>query len=174
MHTNELGLGDAAARQIDCDPPSAARPCATDPNEPNLEAASFAGCAVPTAGDPHLVMSLFPGRDVYTVLADGTVTRIPFPGSNCNCIKTCNNMCPGPDCTCTYNCNACVPVLAFASRDLDYDHKLDMIAIDARLQLFVALAATGYTWTTQPTQIPTTFANTFFSVDVSVSGAPIP
>ncbi|HEX5059949.1 MAG TPA: hypothetical protein VFV99_11350 [Kofleriaceae bacterium] len=173
MHTNQLGLGDPAARQFDCDPPTAARECSMDTNEPNLEASSFAGAGLPVAGDASIVFSLFPGRQVYRAKPDGSVAPFKFPGDTCSCVKTCTGGCPGPSCTCTYNCNACVPVLAFVARDVDGDHALDLIAIDAKLQIFVAKAANGYQWG-GATSIPTAFPNTFFSVDVSVTGAPIP
>jgi hypothetical protein len=173
MHTNALGIGDAAARQIDCDPPSAGRPCSTDPNEPNLEAASFAGAGVPQLDAPSLVIAMFPGRQVFRVKPDGTVIPLNFPGDTCSCAQTCTGGCPGPDCTCTYNCNACVPVLGFVARDVDGDHALDLIAIDARLQLYLATAARDFAWSS-PTAIPTAFPNTVLSIDLSVTGAPIP
>ncbi|HEY5922334.1 MAG TPA: hypothetical protein VIV11_11715 [Kofleriaceae bacterium] len=170
MHTNEDGLGDIAALQIDCDPPNRARPCATETNEPNLEAASFAGIGVPAKTGLFAVISMYPGRKVWRVAPDGSLTSMPFDNDGCSCIKNCNNMCPGPNCTCSYNCNSCVPILAFAARDLDADHELDIIAIDARLVLYTAKASDGYSWSTG-TPIPTMFTSTFFSVDVSVSGA---
>jgi hypothetical protein len=61
-------------------------------------------------------------------------------------------------------------VLAFVARDLDHDHQLDLVAIDARLGLYVAMAASGYQWSAA-TQVPTTAVVNFVSVDVSVSGA---
>jgi hypothetical protein len=173
IHNNALGLGDAAARQIDCDPPSAARACSTDVNEPNLEAASFGGAALPTSVQPGLVITQFPGRKLFRVEPNAAVTPLEFPGDSCSCTKTCTGGCPGPDCTCTYNCTACVPVLALVVRDIDHDRMLDLIAIDARLQVYVGKAANGYQFG-GPTAIPTGFPNTFFSVDVSVTGAPIP
>lgn len=173
IHTNELGLGDAASRQLDCDPPMIGRPCSSDENEPNLEAASFGGTVVPTGTDPGLVITRFPGRALYRVARDGTVTPLPFPGDSCACTTSCTGGCPGPNCTCTYNCSTCVPVLAIVARDVDHDRVLDLIAIDARLEVYIATAASGYQWG-EPAAIPTELANTFFSVDVSVTGAPIP
>jgi hypothetical protein len=167
IHTNADGLRDAPERDLDCDPPAPNRPCAGDP-EPNLESAAFGGCALPTPGAPTLVASVFPGRKLFRIQPNGDASRLPFPGDGCNCTSNCNMG------SCTYNCQSCVPVIGLVARDLDHDHVLDLIAIDARLNLFIALGADDYQFT-GPTQIPTTFtSNTFFSVDVSVTGAPIP
>jgi hypothetical protein len=172
IHTNPLGLGDAASRQIDCDPPVAGRPCQNDVNEPNLEKASFAGAALPTT-PPSLVIAQYPHRRMFFVRADGTVEPLRFPGDSCTCTANCNGTCPGPSCNCTsYNCNSCVPVLAVVVRDIDHDRALDIIAIDARLQIYVAKAANSYEFG-GPATIPTAFPNQFFSVDVTVTGAPL-
>jgi hypothetical protein len=171
IHMNELGLNESA-RIIDCDPPTTQRACSSETNEPNLEALSFAGAALPTAAAPSLVFATFPDRRLYRTYGNGDVEPLPFPGA-CSCGKTCTGGCPGPDCTCTYNCNTCVPVLAIVSRDIDGDHVLDLIAIDAKLQLYIAKAMNGYQWG-GATGVPTAFPNPFFSIDVSVSGAPIP
>jgi hypothetical protein len=171
VHTNPDGLRDVAERELDCDPPNRMRSCSGDP-EPNLESASFAGAALPTSAGSLLVISAFPGRKLFRVAPDGVVSPLAFPGDGCSCTSSCTS-CPGMDCTCTYNCTSCVPVVAIVVRDVDHDRVLDVIAIDAKLQLYVATAASGYKFGSA-TAIPTTFSNTFFSVDVSVTGAPIP
>ena len=168
VHTAPDGLRDAPERDFDCDPPDRMRACNADP-EPNLEAATFAGCAFPTAAAPSLVLAVYPGRKLYRAFADGTVARIAFPGDTCTCNENCTG-CPGANCTCTYGCNACVPILAVVARDLDGDRMLDLVAIDARLQIFTALAAGGYRFGSA-TQVPTMTTGNFFSVDVSVTGA---
>jgi hypothetical protein len=171
IHTNAFGLGNTAQRVVDCDTPSPTRPCVTDP-EPNLELAAFTGCAVPTADGPHIVMGKFPGRTMYRVEPDGTATPFPFPNPTmCGCTYN-EVMCPGPTCEFRWNCNSCPAVLAMIARDLDGDHKLDLIAIDAKLALYVAKAETGYVWG-GPKQIPTTFQNVFFSAVVSVTGTKV-
>lgn len=173
IHSNPLGLGDAAARQIDCDPPSASRPCAQDTNEPNLERASFGGAALP-GETPRLVITQYPHRRLFLVQPDGALAPLDFPGDSCSCTATCTGTCPGPSCNCTsYNCSACVPVLALVVRDIDHDRALDVIAIDAKLQVYVAKAANDLQFG-GPAAIPTAFPNQFFSVDVTVTGAPIP
>lgn len=171
VHTNPDGLRDVAEREIDCDPPSATRACAADP-EPNLEQASFAGAALSLPSLPSFVIAIYPGRKLYRVWPNGSIDPLAFPGDSCSCTPTCTS-CPGVACSCTYNCNTCVPVLALVARDLDHDHAIDLIAIDARLQIYVAKASNGFQFG-GPTAIPTAFPNTFFSVDTSVTGAPIP
>jgi hypothetical protein len=173
IHMNPLGLGDAASRQIDCDPPAAGRPCQNDPNEPNLEKASFAGAAMPTT-PPALVIAQYPHRRMFFVRPDGAVEPLRFPGDGCSCTANCTGTCPGPQCNCTsYNCSACVPVIAVVVRDVDHDRALDIIAIDARLQIYVATAANEYEFDA-PVAIPTSFTNLVVSIEVSVTGAPSP
>ena len=170
IHMNDVGLNESA-RLLDCDPPTQARECANNTG-PKLDMVSFAGTALPTAPGRSLVLATFPDRKLYRVYPSGDVTPLSFPGDSCSCASSCMN-CPGPDCSCTYNCNACVPVLALVARDIDADHLLDLIAIDAKLNLYIAKAVNNYQWG-GATPVPTAFPSTFFSVDVSVSGAPIP
>ena len=166
---------NVAQFDLDCDPPSVDKPCTNTQSEPDVERASFGGTALPTAEGPTLITSVFPGRKLYRLtFPAGTpnVSRLPFPGDSCACTQKCDvQTCPGPECTCTYDCSACTPVLALAARDLDGDHQLDLIAIDARLQLYTALAP-AYAFGA-PTPIASPTAN-FVSVDLTVSGAPIP
>jgi len=173
VHHDPAGLRDAAEHQIDCDPPDAARSCSTDP-EPNLEEASFGGAALPDPDRPSLVFSLFPGRKLFRAALAGdalAIEPLAFPGDSCTCTSRCDNQtCPGPDCTCTYDCDACVPIVAVVARDLDGDRRLDLIAIDARLALYTALAP-GFAWSA-PTQIPTTFTGNLAQIATSLTGAP--
>ena len=174
IHTTPDGLSDISQRDLDCEPPSATRPCATDP-EPNLEAYAFGGAGMPSVSDPSLVISSYPGRKLYRARASGSATTVEplaFPGDTCTCTPACT-MCPGPDCSCTYDCSACPMVEAVVVRDLDGDHALDLVAIDAKLRVYVALAATGFTWSA-PTQIETPLPASFATIDVSVAGAPRP
>jgi hypothetical protein len=171
MHTNPMGLGDAASRIIDCDPPSRTRECSKDVNEPNLEAAAFIGCGVPTAAGPFVAMSMFPGRNLHFVQPDGIVVPQRLE-DGCFCVKNqaAGTQCPGPTCKYSYNCNNCPPILALVARDLDGDHRLDLIAIDAKVRLYIARASTGFTWE-GPTLVNPTYQGVFFSLDISVSGA---
>lgn len=171
VHTTGEGLRDIAESDLDCIPPSTAKTCSDDP-EPNLEAASFAGTVLPDPDEPNLIISAFPARKLYRARAQGAnviVVPLPFPGDTCQCQASCM-MCPGASCSCTYDCGTCHTVLAIVARDLDGDHRLDLIAIDSKLKLYTALAP-AFAWSA-PVQIPTTFANTFFSANVSVTGAP--
>ncbi|MDQ3366938.1 MAG: hypothetical protein M3680_16065 [Myxococcota bacterium] len=171
IHTAPDGLRDGPEHELDCDPPTTARACMADP-EPNLEQTSFGGVALPTAAGPSVVLSAFPGRHLYRLRKEPTgivVTPLRFPNDACSCAPTCT-MCPGPNCSCTYDCSACAPILALVARDLDGDHLLDLVAIDAKLQLYTALAP-GYVFG-PPVAIPTASPINFFLANVSVSGAP--
>jgi hypothetical protein len=170
IHTTNEGLAEGA-RVIDCDPPTTVRDCTTaSPADLGFRMVSYAGAALPTAAGPSIVISTFPHRRMYRVYPNGNIDPFPPPGGTCTCTQTCMN-CPGSDCSCTYNCNMCSPVIALVARDVDFDHVLDLIAIDSTLKLYIAKANNGYAWG-GPTQIPTV-PNTFVSIDVSVSGAPI-
>jgi hypothetical protein len=171
IHMTEAGLAEGA-RTLDCDPPTTTRPCNSMPVDLNTKMVSFAGAALPTAAGPSIVVATYPHRNVYRVFPNGDVSQLALPSDGCTCTSTCTS-CPGADCNCSYSCNTCVPVLAIIVRDVDADHLLDVIAIDAKLQLYIATASSKYVFGAA-TPVPTAFANTFFSVDVSVSGAPIP
>jgi hypothetical protein len=175
IHTTAEGIRDIPDHELDCSPPSKARSCEADP-EPDLEQTSFVGAALPTRDAASVVFAQFPDRKLWRAGLESstfTVNPLPFPNDTCRCIETCDDMkCPGANCTCTYDCSACVTVLAIVSRDLDGDHLLDLVAIDARLRVYTALAANNFAWSA-PVAIPTTFAGTFFNANVSVSGAPL-
>jgi hypothetical protein len=176
IHKTAEGIRDAAELELDCLPPSTARSCQSDP-EPNLESASYVGAALPTSAEPGILMAPFPGRKLYRARVQGDaviVTTLKFPGDTCSCIENCNmNLCPGASCTCNYDCSACVPILAVASRDLDHDRRLDLVAIDAKLQLYTALASGNFAWSA-PVVIPSPFGMNFQNVTLSVTGAPTP
>jgi len=172
VHTTSDGLSDISQRDLDCNPPNSARSCSSDP-EPNLEGFAFGGAGYPSVTDAGLVISIFPGRKLYRARASGSsvaVDPLPFPGDTCTCTSSCTQ-CPGTDCTCNYDCSACPMVEAFVARDLDGDRALDLVAIDAKLRVYVALAATGFTWSA-PTQLETPLPTSFLTIDVSVAGAP--
>ncbi len=173
VHRNPNGLRDAPENVIDCDPPDIGRTCSADP-EPNLEAAAFAGAALPDRDRASLVFGLFPSRKLFRASLDGdalAIEPLAFPGDDCACVPKCDAMtCPGPECTCTYNCDACPPIIALIVRDLDGDHALDVIAIDARLAIFNALASENYAFGA-PVQIPTALPNNLAVITTSVTGA---
>jgi hypothetical protein len=169
IHTTSDMLRDVADRELDCSPPNLARSCMNS-GEPDLERYSFVGAALPTRSKPELVFAQFPHRKLWRASAQDDaffVVQMPFPNDGCSCPETCSGG------NCTYDCTSCVPVLWIGSRDLDRDHKLDLIAIDARLRIFTAFAANNFAWRT-PFQIPTMTTNTFTSVSASISGAPTP
>lgn len=174
VHETAEALRDQPDLELDCSPPTMARACAADP-EPDLEQMAFVGAGLPTRDGASLVFAQFPDRKLWRAKQmDATLsaTQMPFPNDGCRCIQTCDDTkCPGANCTCTYDCSSCVPVLAIVSRDLDADKKLDLVAIDAKLRIYTAMAAQNFAWGA-PTQIPTTITQPFFSIGTSVSGAP--
>jgi hypothetical protein len=145
--------------------------------QPDLEQTALVGAAFPTAAGPSLLASIFPDRKLFRIQDQaGTVnaTQLAFPGDTCTCVRTCSmTQCPGPNCSCTYDCQMCPSILAVATRDLDADHALDIIAIDAKLRVYTALAKDGYAFGTA-TNLVTPLPTVYTSIDISVSGALIP
>lgn len=174
VHTDRQEIREQPEIRADCTPPNTNLTCAADP-EPNFEAQSFCGATRPTRVANELVISSFPGRTIYRgVYTNGLLQteRVPFPGDGCACTVNC----PG-GIDCTYRCDQCIPILAIVVRDLDGDNQLDIVAIDARLNIYHALARTSFTTWVGPTALTTSLPpnlDGFFSVTASVSGAPIP
>jgi hypothetical protein len=152
-----LGKGDAIGTtvliRIDCDPPSAASAC--DVTEQADQA--FAGAALPAPTGAALVIATHPQRALYRAELRGTPTATvlspyTFPAEVCG--------------------NACAPIVAVVVRDLDGDHALDVIAIDADLQVYTGLAKDHGVLRTA-IKLPTTpAAPGFLAVRTSVTGAP--
>ena len=170
VHTDANGLRETPDIRIDCDPPSAATPL---PCAPTFDGISFGGAAVPRTDGPIVLVSAFPGRKLYYGALDANgmmkLTRLPFPQESCTCTFNMTHM--------RWDCSGCLPIVALVVRDVDGNHDLDVIAIDARLNIYVALArpqppASAYPFTPQ-VSIPTSLgpADGFFSINVSVSGA---
>jgi hypothetical protein len=173
IHTAPDDLNDIAQLDLDCDPPNAERSCTADP-EPDTEAVTFTGAAFASAADPGLVIAVYPGRKLFRARsAPGTaaVTPLAFPNDTCTCPASCT-MCPGMDCKCTYDCSTCATIAAVVVRDLDGDHQLDIVAIDSRLRVYVALAPSFVFG--NPTQIVNPLPAAYDIVDASVAGAPMP
>lgn len=172
IHRAADGLRNAPEHTLDCDPPSTAQPCQSGP-PPNVESATYAGAALPRVGDPALVVAVYPDRKLSLVRRTNgviAVAPLPFPNDTCACGQTCT-MCPGADCSCTYDCTSCPSVLAVVARDLDGDHQLDLVALDAKLQLYTALARTNLVFG-PPVQVPVVQNNVWVNVQTSVAGAP--
>jgi hypothetical protein len=169
VHTDKQEILETPNIRADCDPPGTALTCASDP-EPNFEGQSFCGTTRPTKVANELVISVFPGRKLYRAVYNGgilKVERIAFPGDSCTC--------PRNDCTptCQWNCTMCIPIAALVARDLDGDNQLDLIAIDAKLNLYHSLAVTSFSQWVGPVMMTTGPINPegFVSVTASVSGA---
>ena len=173
IHTTADDLNDIAQFELDCDPPTTARPC-TPTSEPDRRSATFTGAAFAGLVDRGIVIAVYPGRKLYRARAESgnvVVEPLAFPNDSCTCPTTSCVRCPGSDCTCTYDCSACSTVAAVVVRDINGDRELDIIAIDSRLRIHIALApAFAFGPATQISPM----APAFESIDVSVAGAPIP
>ncbi|HET7500429.1 MAG TPA: hypothetical protein VFK02_05475 [Kofleriaceae bacterium] len=144
-------IGTGVLARIDCDPPATSGSCdATTQSEQ-----AFAGAALPGASGSALVVASHPARALYRAQLRGmpaivTATPYAFPAESCAA--------------------SCAPILAVVARDLDGDHALDVIAIDADLHVYTALARAGMQLQAA-IAIPTATSG-FLAVRTSVTGAP--
>jgi hypothetical protein len=153
-----LGKGDAIGPgvlvRIDCDPPSNASGC----DAAVQMGQAFAGASLPSRTGPALVIATHPQRALYRAALRGSppntaLSQYAFPAAPCATAGT------------------CPPILAVVVRDLDGDHALDVIAIDADLQVFTGLAKDNLTLRAA-IKIPTAPPAAFLAVRTSVTGVP--
>jgi len=153
-----LGRGDAIGTsvlvRIDCDPPTNSSGCDAAVQMAN----AFAGASLPAATGASLVIATHPQRALYRAALRGSppntvLSQYTFPASACATAGT------------------CPPIIAVVVRDLDGDHALDVVAIDADLQVFNGLAKDNLTLRAA-FKIPTAPPAAFVAVRTSVSGAP--
>lgn len=177
VHTDTQEIRENPEVRADCSPPNTALSCAAD-GEPNFEAQSFCGTTRPSRAANELVISSFPGRKLYRGVYTGGILKtepLAFPGDGCQCTRTCTGNCPSNPCSCTYGCSTCIPIAAIVARDLDGDHELDLVVIDARLNLYHAFkTGTGFSPWVGPvmmTSMPPPPVEGFPTVSASVSGA---
>ncbi|HEX4416665.1 MAG TPA: hypothetical protein VH165_02145 [Kofleriaceae bacterium] len=150
------GKGDAIGTteliRLDCDPPASSGSCDTA----TQQAQSFGGAALPAAAGPALVLGSQPNRALYRAVIGGspvgvTVSPYTFP------IEVCGT--------------ACAPIVAVVVRDLDGDHALDVVAIDANLQIYTGLAKDNLTLRAATKLATTPAMPDFITVRTSVTGA---
>jgi hypothetical protein len=146
-------IGTSALIRIDCDPPRASSGC-----DAMVQAGqAFAGAALPaTSGGQAVVIATYPVRALYRSAIRGSPTNTmlspyTFPAATCGA--------------------SCPPIIAVVVRDLDGDHELDVVAIDADLQVFVGLAKDNLALRAA-FQVPTAPAAGFAALRTSVAGAP--
>ena len=171
VHTDPREIRDAADFRIDCDPPVSPPACGQQP-EPNFEAMSFGGATLAALDRPSILVTTYPGRQLFRGFLDSgdlVLERIPFPNDSCKCTRDCTTL------PCDHDCSGCLQLLAVIARDLDGDHALDIVAIDARLRVFHAFASTGFQFVPGPV-LPTALGNPegFILIGTSVAGVPIP
>lgn len=146
IHAGDVRIANNPILNRDCDPPVNIGPCMTP------EAVAFAGAALPSDTAPAIVVATFPARKVYRIVVDPAAPQSPQ-------ITRLPDACP-----------TCPPIIALAARDLDGDHRIDLVGIDAELGVHTALAADGYQLVpSAPIAVP---ATPFTAVELSISGAP--
>jgi hypothetical protein len=131
----------------DCDGPVQSFSCTTP------EASAFTHAIRPQASGASILLALYPRRALY----EGTLKR------NTSQIDLTPLALPV--------CTGCPPILAVVVRDLDGDHILDVVAIDADLKVLTRLSKTGAAFTQSTPS--STMVTDYTSVRVSVTGAPL-
>jgi hypothetical protein len=165
VHTHPTELRDAPEHVLDCNPPSEQRPC---PAPTTAADTSFTGAALPALGKPELLIATFPGprrllRTQYNgATIDTAVPIMSFPTESCSC--TLNGQMQ-------WVCNTCPHVVAVIVRDLDGDHALDAVVIDAHLNLYWAFGPDFTTWRLDDRMKVMSPANYYREVRYSVTGA---
>jgi hypothetical protein len=155
VHLGGERVENAPSFNFDCDPPTAPM-AAMCPNMdmPAADVVSLAGAAVTVDKGAALVIGTDQKRELFrlTNVGIGMVQREQLVVPQCAT-------------------QPCSPILAVVARDLDGDGVLDLIAIDADLQVFAVMSKTDPTLTTlvQVMQLGSTTG--FTAVRTSVSGA---
>jgi len=146
------GIGTNVLIRIDCDPPGSSNSC-----DAMVQAdQAFAGAALPAEAGAALVIAGHPRRALYRAELRAAPVSASFQPYTF----------PVEACAAT-----CAPILAVVVRDLDGDHALDVIAIDADLQVYTGLARDNLQLRAA-IKLPTTpAAPGFFVVRTSVTGA---
>lgn len=146
-------LPDNPRIQIDCDPPMV-NPPGNCNGGVDVE---VVGAVVALAGSKQLVISIDNGtRNLYAVDFNGRAVASITPILQ----QTCS---PAP----------CAPIRAIVARDVDGDHRIDLIAIDAAMTVYVLPngGKAGVKTTIMPPSIAP--ATTFRVVHASTTGAPL-
>jgi hypothetical protein len=147
-------IGTTVLLHIDCDPPGPSASC----DATQQMAQAFAGAGLPATAGPSLVLASQPARALYRAQLTATapvglaLAPYAFPTEACG--------------------DACAPILAVVARDLDGDHALDVIAIDANLQIYTGLAKDGGVLHAAVKLATSPAEPGFLAVRTSVTGAP--
>jgi hypothetical protein len=120
LHAGATGINDTPLFNLDCDPPVGGAQC------PDQAEFSLTAVAFPSSSGPAIAEAPF--RDT----------------TKGNQVRAVYRLTPNPlrptalmfSDTCTTNC---IPIIALVARDLDGDHEMDLVAIDANLKIYTAL-----------------------------------
>ena len=130
VHANAGALRDTPIVALDCDPPV---PFMTCPAPQVADEYAFAGTVVPSLTSPTIAAAVFSSqagsRHIYRLALDGAAVTSTAVADDCP---------------------TCDPIIVLIARDLDGDHQLDLIGLDARLRIYTALTSTGSTLVQDP------------------------
>lgn len=145
IHLAEPRIRDQPNLSIDCSPPVVGGTC--DPTS-----AAFTSTVVPAAEGPATIyVGLYPQRAIYRSAVTGTPPVLSF--------QPITVPCPG---------GTCPGFIGMFTRDVDGDHRLDVVAIDADLAVITLLAGRESA-PIYNKPIPTTTTN-FGAVRLSITG----
>lgn len=151
VHPGPDGITDTQLFNLDCNPPAGGGSC--DDTEFSLFA-----IALPTSAGPALAEAPF--RDNTKPPQVRAVFKL-VPGPQPQQIPQATALAFTDTCT-----TACVPIIALVARDLDGDHEMDLVAIDADLRIYTALGGAKFGL---PQALPTSLTG-LAQLKVSVSG----
>ncbi len=145
IHFGDPRIRDQPNLSIDCSPPVAPGTAC----DPTLSA--LTSTVVPAMASTALYVGLFPQRTLYRGVVAGTPPAVSFTEI---AQVPCTGVCPG--------------FIAMFARDLDGDHVIDVVAIDANLGFTTLRSKTGY----QPEYAKPTATTTigFTQIRTSVTG----
>lgn len=154
IHADEGALSDTPLLALDCDP------LATGCGMPRSQETSYAGAAVPTLGESTLVIAQF--TDPMRMLPRALFRLTVDPLTPAFAVRQIPDACP-----------TCPEIVAVIARDLDGDHVLDIIGLDAGLRLYTALSSGSDTLIEDPI-VRGSLNGPFTNVTATVTGVPIP
>jgi hypothetical protein len=157
-----LGLSDTPQIRVDCHPLGLSSTCnGTGGTTDTQPLQSFAGAVVPEPAGAALVIAEYPKG----AMVAASLYRVEFTGSSLAFPQMSTYMFPS-----VCSIPPCPQILAVVARDLDGDHKLDIIAIDSDLQVYTASGSEPRLNPVIKLTLP--MPMTVFELRTSVTGAP--
>jgi hypothetical protein len=158
VHIAEPHVGDIGNLRLDCDPPYVIRGGNACPTADDI---GLVGAALPLpGGTSDLIVGDDAGRNLYRVV----IHHVDGGPDTAEVVPIALPVCKG----------TCSPIRAVIVRDLDGDHAMDVLALDAELRVLYTLSAMDPSGLTMALALPVPNAESFTSIQVSISGALIP